>query len=206
MSCPGQDTLLSDVDIRTAEKADVPFIFARTLRDQRNNPAFHGCPDGLYHQYFHRALEHTLTRAVTFIACPAVKKVTIHGQDMVQSVDSRRILGFMIADPTELGLIVHHTYVRQSYNSHGTKTEDYRGLGIGQKLMDSMQREYALKTDKVIYTLKTAMFRYEKPFRVKLEQDSRFTFNPFLFWTLLPNGWETGIRKPSQQYMHEITG
>jgi hypothetical protein len=41
---------------------------------------------------------------------------------------------------------------------------------------------------------------------MKLEEDPQFTFNPFLFWTLLPNGWETGIRKPSQQYMHELVG
>jgi hypothetical protein len=177
----------------------VPFIFARTLRDQRNNPAFHGCPNGLYHQYFHRALEHTLTRAVTFVACYAPKKVTIQGQSMVQSMDSRKILGFIIADPTELGLIIHHAYVRCTFNDHGTRTEDYRRLGIGRKMLEAMQREYKLGTDKVIYTLKTAMFRYEKTFRVKLEGDPLYTFNPFLFWTLLPKHWETGVTTPSRR-------
>ena len=41
-------------------------------------------------------------------------------------------------------------------------------------------------------------------FKRKLEDDPRFEYNPFLFFTLLPPGWETGIRKPSQRDLSEV--
>jgi hypothetical protein len=206
MSAPGQDTDIAEVAIRVAERTDVPYIFRRSLSDLRNCPAFAGCGNGLYHQYMHRALEHTLMRAITFVAYPAPQKIIVKGQSMVRSSDSRRILGFVVADPTDLGLIVHTMNVRRSYDDDGKMTEDYRRLGIGKKMLEAMMREYKLPTRKVIYTLKTSMFRYDREFKEKLKSNSDITFNPFLFWTLLPEAWETGIRKPSQQYMHEIAG
>jgi len=206
MTVSGQETKLSEVSIRVAEKSDVPYIFKRSLSDLRNCPAFHGCGNGLFHQYMHRALEHTLMRAVTFVAYPSPVGVIVKGQKMVRSSDSRRILGYIVADPTDLGLIVHCANVRRTYNDHGTLTEDYRRLGIATKIANAMMKAYDLPNRKIIYTLKTSMFRYEKQFKERLESDENVTFNPFLYWTLLPEGWETGIRKPSQQFMHDIAG
>jgi hypothetical protein len=204
MSVKGQDTKLEEVGIRVAGKGDVAYFFTRALSDLRHSPSFQGCPDGLYHQYMHRALEHVFTRAVTFVAYPLPQTIKMNGSKMVRSSNASTILGFVSADPTQLGLVIHYANVRKTYNDHGTLTEDYRRLGIGTKIVDAMFKEYEIPNDKIIYTLKTPMFRYEKAFKWKLEKEERFTFNPFLFWTLLKDGWETGIRKPSTRYMAQI--
>jgi hypothetical protein len=204
MSVKGQDTKLEEVGIRVGGEGDVAYFFTRSLSDLRHCPAFQGCPDGLYHQYMHRALEHTLTRAITFVAYPLPKRIKMNGSKMVRSSNTSDILGYVVADPTQLGLVVHYANVRKTYNDHGTLTEDYRGLGIATKIIDAMFKEYEIPNDKIIYTLKTPMFRYQKAFKQKLEKEERFTYNPFLFWTLLPDNWETGIRKPSTRYMAQI--
>ena len=205
MSVRGQNTLLNEVGVRVGGEGDVAYFFTRALSDLRHCPAFNGCPDGLYHQYMHRALEHTLTRAITFVAYPLPKRITVNGSKMVRSSNTSDIFGFVIADPTSIGLVIHYANVRKTYNDHGTLTEDYRGLGICTKIVEAMQKAYELKNDKIIYTLKTPMFRYEREFRRKLEKDKRFTYNPFLFWSLLPDGWETGIRRPGTLYMVQPT-
>jgi hypothetical protein len=201
VSVRGQNTKLDEVGIRVASEGDVAFFFTRALSDLRHCPAFQGCPDGLYHQYMHRALEHTLVRAITFVAYPLPKRITVNGSKMVRSSNASDIFGFVIADPTELGLVIHYANVRKTYNDHGTLTEDYRRLGIATKIVDAMFKQYEIKNDNIIFTLKTPMFRYEKEFKWKLEKEKRFTYNPFLFWTLLGDGWETGIRRPSTQHL-----
>jgi GNAT superfamily N-acetyltransferase len=205
MTVEGQDTDISQVSIRVAAKTDVAYIFRRSLQDLRHCPTFNGCGNGLFHQYMHRALEHTLLRAVTYVAYPAPTTVTVQGQSMVKHPDSRKILGFLVADPLDLGVNVFTLNVRRTYNGDGTLVEDYRRRGIARKLIETMVREYKLP-NKVIYGFETPVFRYEKGFKRRVYDDNDITCNPFLWHTLLHDGWETGIRKPSQQFMHEIVG
>lgn len=200
----GDDVLLEHVHVRLGERNDVKYLFNRTLRDLRNTPMVHGCPNGIFHQYMHRALEHTLTRAITFIAYPGPHPVKVGDENMTRSGDPNRIIGYVVADPTPLGLIVHYANTRKSYNEHGTLYENYQRKGICTKIVQAMIKHYHLPDEKIRYTLKTAMFRYEKEFKRKLEDDPRFEYNPFLFFTLLPPGWETGVRKPSQRDFSEV--
>ena len=202
----GQDTDIAEVSIRIAGKADVAYIFRRSLQDLRHCPAFKGCGNGIFHQYMHRAMEHTLMRAITYVAYPSPTKVIVNGQAMVQHSDSRRILGFMVADPTDLGVNIFTLNVRRTYDDNGKMTEDYRRKGIATKMIETMIREYKLPTRRVIYGFETPIFKYEHEFRAKIRADDSISCNPFLWHTLLPQGWETGIRAPSQQYMHEIAG
>lgn len=201
----GQDTAIHEVAVRKGAKDDVPFLFKRTLRDFRNAPLVHGMPDGLYHQYMHRALEHTFTRAVVLIAYPSPKILKMDGSNVVRSSDTSKILGFIVADPTEVGLIVHYVNTRVSYDESGRLYEDYRRQGIATKLLDTMIDQFKLREDRIYWTMRTPMFRYERDFRKKIQKDKRFVYNPFLFFTLLPEGWETGIRTPQQAHFARIS-
>lgn len=204
MSVRGEDLDIADVSVRLGASPDVAYMFKRSLQDLRNWILVHGMPDGLYHQYMHRALEHTFTRAITLIAYPKPAQLKMQGSNVVRSSDSSHILGFLVADPTDLGLVIHYMNTRKSYNDHGTLTEDFRRRGIARKLVETAIQQYKLRPDKIFYTLKTPMFRYEKAFREKIKNDKRFVYNPMLFFTLLPAGWETGIRRPGQQFLEEM--
>jgi len=204
MSMKGQDTEIAQVSIRVAGQKDVAYIFKRSLQDLRHCPAFNGCGNGIFHQYMHRALEHTLMRAITYVAYPSPTVIGISGQPMVRHNDTRRILGFMVADPTDLGVNIFTLNVRRTYNDDGLMTEDYRRKGIATKLVETMIREYKLPTKKLIYGFETPIFRYQPAFKNKVYANKLMECNPFLWHTLLPIGWETGIRKPSQQYMSEL--
>jgi GNAT superfamily N-acetyltransferase len=206
MIVEGPDTDISKVSIRVAGRSDVAYIFKRSLQDFRHCPAFAGCGNGIFHQYMHRAIEHTLMRAIVYVAYPSPEKVIIGGQAAVQHSDSRRILGFMVADPTDLGLHIFALNVRRTYDDGGKLTEDYRRLGIARKLIETMIREYKLPTKRLIYGFETPIFRYQPEFKRRVHDDPDITCNPFLWHTLLPDGWETGIRKPSQQHMAEVAG
>jgi hypothetical protein len=202
----GQDTDISQVSIRVAARTDVAYIFKRSLQDLRHCPAFNGCGNGIFHQYMHRALEHTLMRTINYVAYPSPTKVIVNGQAVVKHSDSRRILGFMVADPTDLGVNIFTLNVRRTYDDDGVMTEDYRRLGIATKLVETMIREYKLPTKKIIYGFETPIFRYQPKFKRRVYDDPMMECNPFLWHTLLPDAWETGIRKPSQQHMHEVAG
>ena len=200
----GADFDVKDCAIRLAERDDVAYMFTRALADLRNWVLVHGTPDGIYHQYTHRALEYTFMRAPILIAYPAPKNVRMEGSTMVRHGNPRKILGFLVADPTEIGLVVHYMNVRRSQDDKGHITQNYRRKGIATKLLQTAIEQFKVRDDRIYWTLKTSMFRYHKEFRQKIFEDKRFVYNPFLFFTLLPDGWETGIRKPSAQHMAHI--
>jgi GNAT superfamily N-acetyltransferase len=205
MSVEGQDTDISQVSIRIAATTDVAYIFRRSLQDLRHCPAFNGCGNGIFHQYMHRAMEHTLMRTINYVAYPSPTTITVQGQSMVKHPDSRKILGFLVADPFDLGVNIFTLNVRRTYNGDGVLIEDYRRRGIARKLIETMIREYKLPTNKVIYGFETPIFRYETGFKRRVYDDKDITCNPFLWHTLLHEGWETGVkRKPSEQYMHGV--
>ena len=182
-----------DIGIRLGEADDVPFIMRRTLQDLRMTDFCRTVQNHLYYTYMHRAMEHTLTRAVVKVAYPQPRKIKMEGSNMIRSSDPRRILGFLIADPTDIGLIVHYCYTRRSVNDTTKEvSEDYRKQGIAKKLIAGMMKDY--KLNKIIYTQRSAQFRFDQPFRERIDKDEKISYNPWLFYTLLPAGWETGIR------------
>lgn len=201
----GDDLTVDDVAIRMADKRDVPFIFKRTLREMRNWPLVHGMKDGMFHQYTHRALESMLLRCVTLVAYPSPKMITMNGSNMVRSGSPKRILGFLMCDPTEIGLVVHMLYVRRTFDDDGVMIDDYREKGVGKRLIEAAIEQFKLPDRKVFYTVKTAHFRYYPELRKRVEGDERLIYHPYLFFTLLEPGWEAGIRKPSS-YSHLAAG
>jgi len=166
---------------------------SRTLKDLRNSDFCKGVPNDVAYLYLHRALEHHLTRDVVRIAYPTASKGT--GNQVLHG-DHKRIFGYVIAVPSDLGLVVHYANTRRTFDEDGTVSEDFRRQGIAKTLVQSLMRDYEM--DNIIYTQRTAQFRYDKPFRERVDKDPKMEHNPWLFYTLLPDGWETGVkRRPS---------
>jgi GNAT superfamily N-acetyltransferase len=197
--------LVPEIGIRPGFAEDVPFIFRRTLIDLRFSDFARGMTDKVFYTYMHRALEQYLPRAIVRVAYPDAQRKG----HAVESADTRHILGFIIAEKTTIGLVVHYAHVRQDVHPMDRKRliRDYRRQGIATKLLRAVQRDTQLEGKQVTYTYRTAMFRGERneAFARRIDSDPLFEYNGFLFFTLLPPGWETG-RLPilNEDYKREI--
>jgi hypothetical protein len=147
-------------------------------------------PRALYFPYMHRRLEHTLTRAVVRVAYPDAWEE----DGKVFGGNSRHIIGFVVAEPSNIGLIVHYVYTRRDYAPKGgTIKACYRRNGIAKRLVEGMLRDYQM--DHIIFTIwGQEMWQSETFFqKVTEEWKDKLTYNPELFTTLLPYQWETGV-------------
>lgn len=147
-------------------------------------------PRALYFPYMHRRLEHTLTRAVVRVAYPDAWEE----DGKVYSGNSRHIIGFIVAEPSNIGLVVHYVYVRRDYTPKGGLVKAcYRRNGIGRALLEGMLKDY--KQEDVVFTVWGQELWQSEGFfdKVTKEWSHRLTYNPELFTTLLPHQWERGI-------------
>lgn len=146
-------------------------------------------PRSLYFPYMHRRLEHTLTRAIVRIAYPEA----FEENGKVFSGNTNHVLGFIVAEPSTIGLIMHYVYTRRDYAQKGGAIKAcYRGQGIARKLVDGMLKDY--KQDHVVFTLWGQELK-DPELSSKLfgQWKNLCTYNPELFTTLLPPQWEQGI-------------
>ena len=160
------------------------------LADIRQIPPWRQMPRSLYYPYVHRRLEHTFTRAVIRVAYPEAWEEN----GKVISGNMKHILGFVIADPSNIGLVLHYLYTRRDYAPKGGGIKAcYRRQGIAKKLMEGMIKDY--EADHVIFTLWGQELVKSQTFfdKVTDEWSDKVTYNPELFTTLLPPKWEQGI-------------
>lgn len=157
-------------------------------------PQFKCMPSRLYFTYAHRIWEHHLTRCIVRIAYPAP-----HEEDgNVVSGDTRQILGFIVAEPSNIGLVTHYLYTRLDYSTKKNRWVSYRRQGIARKLVEGMMHDFdgALGRKEVVYTLmgSTVDKFPELGDKVYDTWSKVLTYNHPLFWSLLPDKWERGIQ------------
>lgn len=192
-----------NVGIRTGIASDVPYIMRRTLKDLRNCDFFRSMRNDLFYTYIHRALEHHMTQSLVRVACPLPKTIA----SGTQSGDHRKILGYIIAEPSKsIGLIVIYLNTRRSTDETGWEIDNYRRQGIATKLIKSIKDDYEVPGDLPLnYVHRTSQFRYDKPWRERIDRDESIVYNPCLFYTLMPDDWELGaLRKPSNQVFADV--
>ena len=159
------------------------------LNEIRQIHPWRNMPRSLYYPYVHRRLEHTLTRAIVRVAYADA----FEEDGKVFSGNTNHIIGFIIAEPSTIGLVMHYLYTRRDYTRKGGKVDAcYRKRGIAKKLLQGMLDDYRM--DHVIFTLWGQELR-DPNFSARLFDDwrSQCTYNPELFTTLMPPNWEQGI-------------
>lgn len=152
-------------------------------------PQFKLMPSRLYFTYGHRIWEHHLTRCVVRVAYPAAYEK----DGEVFSGDSRQILGFIVAEPSNIGLVIHYLYTRLDWSTKKNRWVSWRRQGIAKKLVTGMMEDFNM--DEVVYTLRgSTVDKFpELADKVYDTWSRKLTYNHPLFWNLLPPKWETGI-------------
>lgn len=100
-------------------------------------------PNTIYYQYHHKLLEELLPRCADkggiLVACDWQENVSESLGDPGQ-----KILGWICAEPLEIGPMVHYLYVRKQE----------RDRGIGRKLLETFYQDHEYRQNEVslIYT------------------------------------------------------
>jgi hypothetical protein len=159
---------------RKGSDAEVPFMFKRSLADLRYADLFRQVPHTLFYNYTHKLLEWHFIRGEVILA--------------YAENDPSHIMGFLVYYPdTEVGTVVIYAYVRKDNQFN------HRGQGLLSKMVKEAQRK--TEDSRIVYTLRTAIFRFSQGFRDRVDNDAEIEHNPFLNFTILPTtGWES--KKP----------
>lgn len=142
------------IRLRPATETDVPFIFNSWLKNYRHSINTRGCENPVYFAQHHKVLEGLCKRAEIWIAC--------------NPEDISQIYGYVAAEKIENLVVLHMTYVK----------ETYRKLGIGKTLLKQVGVDY---TQPMLYTHKTVMCD-------ELHKNLVMVYNPYLAYY----GYELG--------------
>lgn len=143
-------------------------------------------PKSLYFPYMHRMLEQHLTRCVVRVAYP--KEWEENGR--VYHGNTRHILGFIVADVTDIGLVVHYLYTRRDYGPKSGIEACYRNQGIATELLTSMLEDF--EQEDITFTIWGQDLIAFPELALKLEEIEAI-YNNCLWYTLMLPEWEKGL-------------
>jgi ribosomal protein S18 acetylase RimI-like enzyme len=106
-------SIATQIRLRNATDADVPFIFNSWLKSHRFSPSTSGCQSPVYFAQHHKLIEGLCKRASIIVAC--------------NDKDLGQIYGYVCCEKIEDNLVVHFIYVK----------ETFRKLGIAKMLLDT---------------------------------------------------------------------
>lgn len=180
------------IHFRPACPKDVAYLKSTWLHSFRSGEGAKGCPNSVYYGYHDAILRHVIPRCSNangiLIAYEALDPDASWGD----KVDAP-ILGYIACEPLTDALLVHMVYVRGHDRNKGpaVNTSSYRQRGIAKALLAEAQRTLFPEPMPVVFTHRTEACWKIYEFRKYLERiDAQYI--PYLTYTLLPQGWETG--------------
>jgi hypothetical protein len=97
--------LNSQVHIRSATEADVPFIFNSWLKSYRSSNFCKAVSNPVYFEFQHKAIEKLLQRSQVFMLCSAE--------------DESQVFGYIVCEEVEQIPILHYCYVKFAFRNMG---------------------------------------------------------------------------------------
>ena len=134
--------LKSQVQIRNATEADVPFIFNSWLKSYRNANAVKSISNPVYFEFQHKAIEKLLQRSQVYILCSAT--------------DATQVYGYIVAEEIENIPVLHFCYIKYAF----------RGMNLCSLLMQHAKLDknvggfYTHETHAILKVLGNSKFVY----------------------------------------------
>lgn len=141
MTIPEQN-LKSQVQIRNATEADVPFIFNSWLKSYRSALAVKTVSNPVYFEFQHKAIEKLLQRSQVHMLC--------------SPDDASQVFGYVVCEKVEEIPVLHYAYIKYAF----------RGMGLCKLLMQHAGLDkqtggfYTHETHSTIKLLKNGKFVY----------------------------------------------
>lgn len=100
-----EKSLKSQVQIRVATEADVPFIFNSWLKSFRGSVTAKSISNPVYFDFHHKTIEKILQKSNVLIACDAA--------------DPTQVFGYVVAQNIEGVKVLHYAYVKFAFRGMG---------------------------------------------------------------------------------------
>lgn len=110
MTAPEQ-SLKSQVQIRTATEADIPFIFNSWLKSYRSSAFAKPISNPVYFDFQHKVIEKLLQRSQVFMLC--------------STQDSAQVYGYVVTEEVDGVKVLHYCYIKYAF----------RGMGLCSSLL-----------------------------------------------------------------------
>lgn len=104
-------SLKSQVQLRSATEADVPFIFNSWLKSYRGANSVKNITNPVYFEFQHKAIEKILQRSQVYVLC--------------SPDDNSQVFGYIVCEKVEEIPVLHYAYVKYAF----------RGMGLCKLLM-----------------------------------------------------------------------
>lgn len=111
--------LKSQVQIRNATEADVPFIFNSWLKSYRNSNFAKNVSNPVYFDFHHKVIEKILQRAQVLILC--------------SPDDSTQVFGFLVNETVDSVPVVHYAYVKYAFRGMGLCSMLLKHAGLSKQ-------------------------------------------------------------------------
>lgn len=105
--------LKSQVQLRNATEADVPFIFNSWLKSYRSSNSVKNVSNPVYFEFHHKAIEKLLQRCSVQVLC--------------SPDDASQVFGYLVCEQVEQVPVLHYAYVKYAF----------RGMGLCKLLMQN---------------------------------------------------------------------
>ncbi len=97
------------IQIRKAQRSDVPFITSSWLKSNRDGFMVRSVPNTVYYHQHHKILEAIMPNGIVIVAC--------------NEEDPDQILGWCCAEVVDTALVIHYIYIKQPFRKFGIATK-----------------------------------------------------------------------------------
>lgn len=96
-----EPSLKSQVQIRSATEADVPFIFNSWLKSYRGSNAAKNISNPVYFEFHHKLIEGLLKRSQVHVLC--------------SPEDSSQVFGYLVHEVVDEVIVLHYVYIKYAF-------------------------------------------------------------------------------------------
>lgn len=112
-----EKNIKSQVQIRNAIEADVPFIFNSWLKSYKGSNACKSISAPIYYQFHHKTIETLLQKCSVKVVCSAA--------------DENQVYGYIVYELLETVPVLHYAYVKHLYRNMGLLSMMLYESGLG---------------------------------------------------------------------------
>jgi hypothetical protein len=113
-------SLKSQVQIRSATEADVPFIFNSWLKSYKGSSAVRNVSAPVYFDFHHKLIEKLLQRSQVHVLC--------------SPDDSSQVFGYIVAEQVEGVQVIHYAYVKYAFRGMGLCSMLAKHAGLDKQI------------------------------------------------------------------------
>ena len=179
-----------EISFRPGVGEDVKYLKATWLHGFRDGEGVRDVPNSIYYDYEGTIMQHTIPRCSNANGVIVAYEALPEGTSFLDTVEAP-IIGYIVAEAMKDALLIHYVYAKGHERPGKKHGKQFRNQGVARALIERAQTQLQCKGLPIRYTYRTPDCWQNYGWRTYLRRINA-TYVPYLKFTLLPSGWETG--------------